>query len=107
MRRGDVYWVAFDPSVGGEVRKTRPAILMTRDAAIKNLNRLVVVPTTSVRTDQLRSSEARVSFLGGTSKATADQITTVAKEKVRTRIGFVSKAEMSAVEDAVRHFLDL
>ena len=46
-RRGEVWWVSFDPSVGGEVRKTRPAVIISNDAANRRMNRIQVVPVTS------------------------------------------------------------
>jgi len=49
MKRGDVWWVHFEPAVGDEVRKERPAVIVSNDVANKYLNRLQVVPlTTSV-----------------------------------------------------------
>ena len=47
MKRGEVWWVNFDPAVGGEIRKRRPAIVVSNDAANRHLNRLQVVPVTS------------------------------------------------------------
>ena len=46
MRRGEIWWVEFDPSVGSEIRKTRPAIIVSNDSANRNLARVVVVPLT-------------------------------------------------------------
>lgn len=48
MLRGEVWWVEFDPSIGSEIRKTRPAIILSNDAANRNLARVVVVPVTNV-----------------------------------------------------------
>ena len=45
--QGEVWWVAFDPSVGGEIQKTRPALVISNNAANAALNRVIVIPMTS------------------------------------------------------------
>ncbi len=47
MKRGEVWWVNFDPSVGGEIRKQRPAVIISNYSANRFLNRVQVVPMSS------------------------------------------------------------
>jgi len=106
MNRGDVWWVTFDPSIGGEIRKKRPAIIVSNNAANKYLNRVQVVPVTS-STDRLFPSEAYVTVAGKKGKAMADQLATVSKQFLSKRIGSVSDDEMNRVVEAIKTQLDL
>jgi mRNA interferase MazF len=99
-RRGDVWWVAFDPSVGGEIRKTRPAVIVSNDVANAALNRIQVAPLTS-SVDRLYPAEAYVTLNGEQRKAMADQLSTISKLRLRESLGRLSGEDMAAVERAI------
>ena len=101
MRRGEVWWVEFEPAVGSEIRKTRPAVIVSNDAANRNLARVVVVPLTS-STGRVYLGEAVVSAGGQESKAMADQIMAADKTRLKSRFSVLSKADMLSIEDAIK-----
>lgn len=100
IERGNVYWVNFEPSLGGEIKKTRPAIVLSNNAANTHLNRVQVVPITS-NTDRLYPGEAYVSLNAEKRKAMADQLTTVSKLRIGTKLGTLSKEDVGMVEAAI------
>jgi mRNA interferase MazF len=106
MRRGEVWWVSFSGSSGGEVRKTRPAVIVSNNAANQHANRVQVVPF-STSTGKLYPCEAWVTVAGMESKAMADQIMTVSKGRLAELLGVLSADEMHGVDMAIRIQLGL
>jgi mRNA interferase MazF len=106
MKRGEVWWVNFDPSVGGEIRKKRPAVIVSNNAANQFLNRVQVVPLTS-SVGKLYPSETYITLRGKKAKAMADQLTTVSKKRLINQAGTVTKNELEGLERAIMIQLDL
>lgn len=99
-------WVDFDPARGGEIQKRRPTVIVGNDAATQAQNRVQVVPLTS-NTAVVRRWEALVAVDGAPRKALADQIRTVAKERLTNYVGALSPRDLPTVEQALRVQLDL
>ncbi len=106
MKRSEVWWINFDPSIGGKIRKQRPAVIVSNDAANHYLNRVQVVPITS-SVGKLYPSEAYVTLRGKKAKAMADQITTVSNKRLINSVGSISYTEMEGIGKAIATQLDL
>jgi len=106
MKRGEVWWVNFDPSIGGEIHKKRPAVIISNNAANKFLNRVQVVPLTS-SVGKLYPSETYITLRGKKAKAMADQLATMSKKRLINQAGTVPNNELEGLERAIMIQLDL
>jgi len=105
-RRGDVYWVNLDPVVGTEIRKTRPAVVVSNDSCNRHGTRVVVLPVTS-HVDSLYPGEAMVEVKGKRGRALGDQIRSIDKSRLKARVARLTADEMSRVDEAMAITLGL
>jgi mRNA interferase MazF len=105
-RRGDVYWVALDPAVGSEIKKTRPAVIVSNNSCNTFDSRVVVLPLIS-NVDSLYPGEAMVVVNGKPARVSGDQIRSLDKSRLQSRIDTLSQDELAAVDEAIRITLAL
>ena len=111
LLRGAVVTVRFDPAVGSEIRKTRPAVVVSNDAACRADAVVQVVPVTSLPERDLRPYEAQVgsaqSGLERPSRAVANQIRTISKQRIGSILGRLESEEQRRLDAALRIQLGL
>lgn len=95
MKRGEVWLAALDPTVGSEIQKTRPCLIISPDELNAHLRTAIVAPmTTGSRPAPFRIS---VKFKGKASLILPDQMRTVDKTRLVKRLGKIDAATMSTV----------
>ncbi len=105
-QRGEVWWVRLDPTLGSEIAKTRPCVILSGNVFNRLRRTVVVIPLSS-------SPEASTPLLvpvrcgGRDVVAVTDQIRAIAKQRLQQRIGVLSLEELEAVEKGVREVLEL
>ncbi len=105
LARGGVVLVRFDPAEGREIRKTRPAVVVSNDVACRHDTVVQVVPITSLPDRGLRPYEARCgsssSGLAHPSRAVANQIRTVARHRIGQLLGHLTPDETMDLDRAL------
>ncbi|HOP39482.1 MAG TPA: type II toxin-antitoxin system PemK/MazF family toxin [Geobacteraceae bacterium] len=106
MNRGEVYWVNLDPTVGSEIQKKRPCVLLGANPINQARRTVVVVPLSSVGRVRPPLTVA-VRCLGRAAVAVCDQIRAVDKSRLLEQAGEVSDEDLRAIEDGLRQVLCL
>jgi mRNA interferase MazF len=101
MKRREVWWVSFDPSLQTEIKKTRPAVIISNNSSNKALERVQVIPLTS-NTEKIFPCEALVTVKNKPHKAMADQIATVSKKRLQKKIETISEKDITDIEKAIK-----
>jgi mRNA interferase MazF len=110
-RRGEVYLVNFDPMIGAEIRKTRPALILQNDIANRHSPLTIVSAITSQFEEPLYPTEVLLKAgEGGTSKDSVillNQIRSVDKRRLVRRLGTLSPESMQRVHRSLQISLGL
>jgi mRNA interferase MazF len=106
LKRGEVWWVCLDPTVDGEIRKIRPAVVLSVDALNRARKTVVVVPLSTSAQPRPPIVVATPSS-GPSSVAVCDQVRAVDKTRLVSQIGVLSPADMRAVGLGVKQVLGL
>ena len=104
--RGEVWWVNFDPSIGSEVEKVRPAIVVSNDQSNKHLERIQVVPLTS-NTERVYPGESLVMVKNKSCKAMTNQLATVSLRRLSKKYTALKNSDLVLLEQALRLQLGL
>jgi len=110
MKRGEIYFANLDPTIGSEIRKKRPVLIVSNNANNKAASTITIVPITS-NIKKIYSFETLLemkdSGLPKHSKAQCNQIRTISKMRIESRrVGFVSNTAMSDINSAIKLHLD-
>ena len=96
FKRYDIYWVNLDPVRGSELRKTRPAVIVSLDVLNQALETVVVCPLTTRLHPEWRT-RLRVKVRGRSAEIAADQIRTVSKSRLEKKLGSLSGKDAAAL----------
>jgi mRNA interferase MazF len=105
-RRGEIWWARLDPTVGSEINKTRPCLVVS-STVINERRRTVVVVPLSTNAQVAPPLTVRVKCSGREVVAVVDQVRALAKERLSGLIDDLSQDQMQAVENALREILEL
>lgn len=104
VRRGEVHLIRLDPTVGSEVRKTRPCLVVSPDELNEHLRTVIVAPMTTAGHAYPWRIPCR--FQSRTSFVAVDQLRTVDGERLVKRLGQLSSATMTAVLDTLQEMFE-
>jgi mRNA interferase MazF len=90
VKRGEVYWVNLDPTLGSEIKKTRPALIVSPDDMNAALPRVIVAPLTSK--GQALGCRPEVQFHGRSARILLDQLRSIDKQRLMGKMGEIELA---------------
>ena len=111
-RRGEIYLVSFDPTIGHEIQKTRPALIIQNDISNRHSAITIVAAISSQFGDPPHPREVVIptgskTGLSNPSAAILNQIRSIDRARLRKRVGAIDAATMGRVDDAIKISLGL
>ncbi len=107
IKRGEIFWVDFDPSTGTETKKKRPALVCSHDDMNEHSSRVIVAPITSNLKKVYDFEYAITAHSFVTGKAMIDQMRSVDKSRIGSKIGAINSREMNEVDMIIKLVLGL
>ena len=104
--RGEIYWIDLDPTIGSEIKKTRPALIISNDQGNKFSNLVIVAPITS-STARVYDFQVKIDLPNIHGKILLNQIRAVDKVRILSKIAEVNDDDMDKVNESIRIALDL
>lgn len=106
IERGEIWWINLDPTVGREIKKRRPCVVLSADAINRIRSTPVIVPLSS-SPESAPPVIIPIPSAGKESAAVIDQIRAVDKSRFTSRQGTVSPTDLEHIEQAVMLILQL
>lgn len=104
--RGEVYWVDLDPTIGTEIKKTRPGVIISNDIGNELLSRVIIAPITS-SISKIFDFEVKIQANNLSGKILLDQIRAIDKKRLGKKITKLDKESLYQIDEALKIVLDL
>jgi mRNA interferase MazF len=111
IKRGEIHLAALDPTLGREIAKTRPVVIISNDIGNKYSGTVTILPVTSKKLEKIYPFESKLdkgtANLPKTSKVKTDQIRTIDKQRIVKRIGVLDEEQIACIENALKVHIGL
>ncbi len=102
LKRGDIYWIDLNPTIGAEINKIRPGLIVSNDVATQVARILLIAPITSKKIEIIRPFEVAISLKGKPSKVLLNQCRAIDRSRLKDKIDTADAKTMLLVDEAIR-----
>lgn len=99
----EVYWINLDPTLGSEIQKTRPCVVVSPDSMNRHLSTLIIAPLT--RTSKAYPSRVRVQIEQQVAWVVLDQLRSIDRQRLGHSMGFLKPKEVSQIKSVLHEML--